>query len=101
MVQTNVVYSNDNQGINRRFYKNLNIIFVTPGAGVLVLACSYLVKMQCFFYSLLGGRGQTNNYIVMMTKEGSTTNVNFMIPWIGVLMLGHNGLGGGGQEVED
>ena len=95
MVQTNVVYSNADQG---RIYKNLNMNFFTPRTGVLVLGCSYIVKMQCFFYSLLGGRDQTNIYIVMMTKEGSTTNVNFMIPWIGVLMLGHNGLGGGREE---
>ena len=27
-------------------------------------------------------------YIVMMTMEGSTKNVNFNTPWAGVLMLG-------------
>ena len=34
MVQTNVVYSNADQG---RIYKNLNMNFFTPRTGVLVL----------------------------------------------------------------
>ena len=60
------------------------INFLTPGAGVLVLRhghTSHILKMHYFFKILLLYSQALNRqtmYIVMMTKEESTKNVNFM-----------------------
>ena len=54
------------------------VTFMTPGAGVLVLArghISYIVKLHYFFkksFSLLPGIIRQTKYKVMMTKEWST-----------------------------
>ena len=69
--------------------------FMTPGVGVLVLRCghvNYIVKIHyllknLLFYSQAQIR-QTEDYIVMMSKEGSTKIVNFMTPRAGVFVLG-------------
>ena len=67
--------------------------FLTPGAGVLVLRCdltSYIVKIHYFFLNLLLYSWtifRQTKCIVMMTEEGSTKIVNFMIPGVGVLVL--------------
>ena len=73
--------------------------FMTPRAGVLVLGCghiSHIVKMHYFLKNLhLNSHayiGQTR-YIVVMTKEGSTKIVNFMIPVAGVLVQGRGHTG--------
>ena len=71
------------------------INFMTPGAGVLVLGrghISHIVKMYYFFKNLLlnsQAHIRQTNYVVMMTKEGSTKIVNFMTPGVGVLVLGY------------
>ena len=70
---------------------------MTHGAGVLVLGrghISHLVKIHYFlknllFYSQAQIR-QTEDYIVMMTKEGSTKIVNFMTPGAELLALGRD-----------
>ena len=72
------------------------VTFMTPGAGVLAIGCchiSQIVKMHYFFFkssSLLPCIYQTNKYIAMMIKEGSTQIVNFMIPGAWVLVLGRS-----------
>ena len=59
--------------------------FMTPGAGVLVLGrghISHLMKIHYFFTNhLLYSEAQIRQtkYIVIMTKEGSTKIVTFMI----------------------
>ena len=47
------------------------------------------VKLMYFLKksSLLPGIDQTNQHLVMMTKEGSNKIVNFMTPGAGVLVL--------------
>ena len=47
------------------------------------------VKLMNFLKNLLysGAWFRQTKYIVVMTKEGSTKIVNFMIPWAGVLMF--------------
>ena len=69
--------------------------FMTPGVGVLVLRCghvNYIVKIHYLFKNLLfysqAQIRQTEDYIVMMSKEGSTKIVNFMTPRAGVFVLG-------------
>ena len=71
--------------------------FMTPGAGVLVLArghINHIVKMYYFFKNLLlysHAWIRQTKYRVIMTKEGSTKIVNFMTPgaWVLVLGCGH------------
>ena len=49
------------------------------------------VKLMYFFKNLLlysQALNRQTKYVVMMTKEGSTKIVNFMIPGVGVLVLG-------------
>ena len=49
------------------------------------------VKLLYFFKNLLlypKALIKQTNYVVMMTKEGSTKIVNFMTPGVGVLVLG-------------
>ena len=59
--------------------------FMTPGAGVFVLGCghiSHIEKMHYFFKNLLlysHAYIRQTKYIVMMTKEGSTKIVTFLI----------------------
>ena len=72
---------------------NKIVDFMTPGVGLPVLMCvniRYIVKMNYFnenlLYSLAKIR-QTEG-IVMMSKEGSTKTVNFLIPRAGILVLG-------------
>ena len=68
--------------------------FMTPQAGVFVLGCghiSHIVKMHYFFKNLLlysQALIRQTKYKVMITTEGSTKIVNFMIPGAGVLVLG-------------
>ena len=72
---------------------NKIINFMTPRAGVLVLGCSHIshiVKVYYFFKNLLlysHAYIRQTKYKVIMTKEGSTKIVNFMIPWAGVFVL--------------
>ena len=72
---------------------NKIVNFITPRAGVFVLGCgqiSHIVKMHYFFKNILYSHAfiRQTKYIVMMTKEGSTKILNFMIPWAGVFVLG-------------
>ena len=67
---------------------------MTPGAGVLALGrghLSHIMKMHYFFKNLLYSHAwiKQTNYILMMTKEGSTKIVDIMTPRAVVLMLGH------------
>ena len=70
------------------------VYFMTPGVWVLVIGCghiSYRVKMHYFFKNLFFNSQaliRQTKYVVMMTKEGSTKILNFMTPWVGVLVLG-------------
>ena len=72
-----------------------SINFMTPWAGVLVQGCGHIshrVKMHYFFKNLLlytHAYIRQTKYVVMITKEGSTKVINFMIPGAGVLVLGH------------
>ena len=87
VVQTNLVYSNDDQ---ERVDRN----FMTPGVGVLVLGwghISHIVNIHYFFRNLhLYSRAwfRKSKCILMMMKEGSTKIVNFMTHGAGVLVLG-------------
>ena len=47
---------------------------------------NYRAKLYQIWW--LPGIYQTSNYIILMTKEGSTKIVNFMTPGAGVLVLG-------------
>ena len=59
--------------------------FMTPGEGVLVLRrghISHRVKMHYFFKNLLFNSQaliRQTKYVVMMTKEGCTKIVNFIL----------------------
>ena len=68
---------------------------ITPGAGVSCFLCwDVAIKSCCetaIFSSL--GNGSDKLYIVMMTREGSSKMVNFLIQEAGVLLQW-----GGGQE---
>ena len=71
--------------------------FMNPGAGGFVLGRGHIshtciVKMHHFFKNLLlysQAYIRQTNYVVMITKEGSTKIVNFMTPGAGVLVQGH------------
>ena len=63
--------------------------FMTLGAGVLVLGrghISFIVKMHYFLKNLLYSGAQTK-FIVMTTKKGSTTIVNFVTLRAGFFVL--------------
>ena len=65
------------------------VTFMTPGAGVLVVRCGYISHIGKMHYSSpLPYIDLQIKYIVMMTKKGSTTNLNFMTPREEVFVLG-------------
>ena len=75
------IRSNNDQ---RRVYQILN--FKNSLAGVLVLGCghkSHTVKKYYFFSTLFSTQG----YDRSMTKEGSTSIVNFITPRVGFFVL--------------
>ena len=86
--QTNLVYSNDDQG---RVYQNCNF-HDPPSKGSCARAWPNMsMEMQfshknhlLYFQALIKGI----KYIVTMTKKGSTKIVNFMTPGAGVFVLG-------------
>ena len=69
MVHTNTVYGNYDQGGSPKI-----LIFMTPGAGVLVQGrrhMSCMGKMH-YFFLIFFFTPRHSKYIVMITKEGST-----------------------------
>ena len=80
------VFNNTDQG---RVYKIVN--FLTPGARELLLGRVYIGDiLKCIISLILlyfWARFRQTKCLIMMTKKGSAKIVNFMTPWVEVLMF--------------
>ena len=91
MIQTNYVFSNDDQG---RVYQNYK--FHDPRGRGSCARAGHIVKMHYSFkkpFLYTEEEISQTNYKVIMTKEESTKILSFIISGVGVLLLGHGNIG--------